>query len=91
MGECGSAWVAREETLLNSVWDRLMAKVMGRTKDILIVEQGAWIEFKERACNFYGTGDWGREGTVIHMPRCKARVIAERTKLLEEVDVAVRQ
>jgi uncharacterized protein YecT (DUF1311 family) len=91
LGRCSGEMVARAESRLNEVWDRLMAKVSGRTKDTLIVEQGSWIEFKERACNFYASGDWGREGTVYHAPHCKARVIEERTKLLEEVASSVRQ
>ena len=91
LGNCGSELVTRTEARLNEAWDRLMSKVSGQTKDALIIEQGAWLEFKERACNFYASGDWGREGTVFKRPQCKTTVILERLRFLEDVDGSVRR
>jgi uncharacterized protein YecT (DUF1311 family) len=90
-GECGGALVARAEAELDIVWKRLLDKTPQRSKYALSAEQLAWIAFKGRACDFYSSGDWGREGVVVHTPQCKARIISERTKQLEDLEGQVQR
>lgn len=77
-GACGGAWVAREDRLLNETWRRLLPKLPQRSRADLRTEQRAWIAYKDKACAFYGNGDFGREGQVLHDPTCLAGVIARR-------------
>jgi uncharacterized protein YecT (DUF1311 family) len=88
-GTCGEAWIDREETRLNAIWDRVMAKASRQTRDALIVEQGKWLEFKHRACQFFSLGEWGRDGTLMHEPRCKAHILRERSEFLTQVDASL--
>jgi uncharacterized protein YecT (DUF1311 family) len=90
---CGAQWVEREDVALNVAWKRLLAALdasgdahdgYARTRRDLLVEQRAWIAYKETACDFYGNEDWGRDGQVLHYFVCRAEVIAARTRQLDE-------
>ncbi|WP_337268643.1 lysozyme inhibitor LprI family protein [Oryzifoliimicrobium ureilyticus] len=84
-GKCGGEWVARADAKLNQVWKDLMARLGDRAdaKQSLLEEQRAWNTYKESSCTFYQS-DFGREGQVIHYPACRAGVIEQRIKDLED-------
>lgn len=86
---CGAEFVEREDTKLNRVWKALFADTEGQTKKDLLAEQRAWVKYKELACAFYANGDWGREGQVLSYPACEAKVIADRTAVLESYREAI--
>jgi len=83
-GKCGGEWVARADAKLNAAWKELYSKAEDSSKKDLLTEQRLWNAFKEQSCNFLVNGDFGREGQVIHFPACRAGVIEQRTKQLEE-------
>jgi uncharacterized protein YecT (DUF1311 family) len=80
---CGGEWVAREDARLNAAWKRLYAASGSATKKDLLEEQRAWNAFKDKACQFYANGDFGREGQVLHFPSCRAELIARRIATLD--------
>jgi uncharacterized protein YecT (DUF1311 family) len=82
-GECGGAWIEREDARLNETWQRLIADAGDRMKADLRAEQRAWIAYKDLSCLFYANGEFGREGQVVSFPACRAEVIAKRTAELE--------
>ena len=84
-GACGGAWITREDARLNATWRRVYPMLEGDAAKALLQEQRAWIAYKDASCAFYATGDYGREGQVLHYPMCRAQVIAARTRDLEEV------
>ncbi len=81
---CGGEWVAREDVKLTTTWKSLSAVVAGKSKSDLVAEQRAWIAYKDIACNVYADGESGREGHVLQFPVCRAGVLAQRTKDLEQ-------
>ena len=83
---CGGAWVAREDRQLNETWRRLLPKLPQQSRADLRTEQRAWIAYKEKACAFYGNGDFGRDGQVLHGPSCLAGVIARRRGELADIE-----
>ena len=82
-GECGSAWIGREEVRLNAAWRRVAPRIDGTAGAALLAEQRAWVAYKDLSCQLYATGDYGREGQVLHYPICRAGVLAARTRELE--------
>jgi uncharacterized protein YecT (DUF1311 family) len=82
-GECGGAFMKREDDKLNATWKRVYALTSDQTKTDLLDEQRAWVKFRESACKFYANGERGREGQVLSYPACVAGVISDRTKALE--------
>lgn len=82
-GECGGAFMKREDDKLNTTWKRVFALTSDQTKTDLLAEQRAWVQFREAACQFYANGDSGREGQVLSYPVCVAGVISDRTEALE--------
>lgn len=85
---CGGELLAREDARLNVTWKRVFAVTSGQTRADLLTEQRAWIAFKDTSCAFYRNGDWGREGQVLHFPVCRAKVIADRTTVLESYEAS---
>ena len=84
--QCGNAFVDREKRKFESAWNTLINGQEGRTRDDLLAEHRAWMQFSELACAFYDNGDLGREGQVLSYPVCKARLYAERSSVLESYD-----
>jgi Uncharacterized protein conserved in bacteria len=82
---CGGEFVQREDDKLNTVWKRVYALTDGQSKTDLLAEQRAWVAFKDKACQLYANGDYGREGQVLSYPSCLADVIADRTRQLEAI------
>ena len=89
MGDCGGAWVDREDRRLNAAWTILMTKVDAADKTSLLGEQRAWIAFKDKACEFYVSGDYGQNGTMLFYPTCRAELLAQRTKELKAYGDAI--
>lgn len=81
--ECGSEWIEREDAKLNEAWRRLLDGASEQTVKDLRAEQRAWNAYKELSCQFYASGEYGREGQVLEFPACRAEVIAKRTAELE--------
>lgn len=83
--QCGGDLVQREDDKLNAVWKEVYGLTSGQSKTDLLAEQRAWIAFKDKACQLYANGDYGREGQVLGYPTCQAGVIADRTRQLEAI------
>jgi len=81
---CGGEWLQRADRKLNEVWKLVYGKAEGQTKSDLLAEQRAWNAYKETSCTFYQNDDWGREGQVLHYPNCRAGIIEDRIKQLQE-------
>ena len=87
-GQCGGAWIQREDKRLNIAWTRVYARLEPAQKAELLAEQRLWLAFKNRSCGYWLEGN-GREGQVIHYPSCRAQVIADRAGYLEGVSEAM--
>lgn len=87
MGECGDAWLEREDARLNKAWKSAYGKAGESTKAALLGEQRAWNVFKEKSCLFYADADdtFGTAGRFLSFPACRAEVIVARTKALEDI------
>jgi uncharacterized protein YecT (DUF1311 family) len=91
-GECGKAYLKRADGALNVAWKQTYGLASGQTAKDLLVEEQAWIAYKEKSCLFYANGEHGREGQVISFPGCRGEVIEQRTKDLVSIakDLAPR-
>lgn len=90
MGDCGTALVAREDARLNAEWKRVFPLLEGDARARLLDAQRAWIRFKDRSCTVYAARPpFGSLQGAVHAPRCRARVIAERTAQLRALREAV--
>ncbi len=68
---------------MDEAWLRLMELTEGDTTVALKAEQDAWMQFREKACQFYSDPvAFGREGQVLSFPNCVADVVAGRTEQL---------
>jgi uncharacterized protein YecT (DUF1311 family) len=83
--DCGGALVAAEDARLNETWRKVYADLEPATKAALLDEQRAWIAYKEKACQYWASGDYGREGQVIDYALCRAGVITDRIAYLGNV------
>lgn len=80
--KCGGALVQRKEGELNRVWGRVNARIPREAKAPLLAEQRLWIAYKDRSCQAWQSGAWGREGAVLEFYPCRARVIDDRIAYL---------
>ena len=87
MGECGDAWLEREDARLNAAWKSVVGKAGESTKAALLGEQRAWNAFKEKSCLFYADaeGTFGTAGRFLSFPACRAAVVVARTEALEDI------
>ena len=86
--QCSDQEIERQEGRLEAVWNEtftLMKKIAPKSAEMLLDEQRAWVKYKDGACNFYGSGDFVREGQVISLGRCKAQNIADRIEALSQL------
>lgn len=86
--QCSDQEIKRQEERLKTVWNEtfnLMKKTAPKSAEMLLDEQRAWVKYKDNACNFYGSGDFDREGQVINLGRCKAQNIADRIEALSQL------
>jgi len=82
---CGGAEVERQEQRLNAAWKRVSPMLDPQSRADLLVEQRAWISFKDKSCLYLANGQRGRQGQVLEFPACRAAVIAERADELESL------
>jgi uncharacterized protein YecT (DUF1311 family) len=80
---CGGGWIKREEDRLALSWKRVDDFLTGAAKTSLEAEQQAWMAYESISCELFSSGEFGREGQVLHSPICRANVIAARVKELD--------
>lgn len=83
-GVCGAARIAQADDLLNRVWRRVYERFYPEARPALLVEQRAWIAYKEASC-LWNLEGFGREGQVVHYPVCRAAVIEDRALALAQL------
>lgn len=89
--QCSGEYLARLDEQLNDAWQRVFPEVTPAGQVLLRTEQRAWNTFKEASCLYYGNWDCGREGQVLHMPLCRAKIIEQRIDYLNELSEFVSQ
>lgn len=89
--QCGGEYIAREEKRLNATWVRVFPKLAPEARKALREAQRLWIPFKEKSCQHFLTGEYGREGQVLHYPSCRGAVIAARRRDLEGLETFLDQ
>lgn len=83
--QCGRAWIAREDSALQTQWERLLLVAEDSTKAKLVAEQSAWQQFRASACQFYAdSADFGPEMQSDVLPGCVARIVTERREQLRD-------
>ena len=86
MGECGGAWVDREDARLNVAWKKLMAGIAEDSKPALLDEQRAWLAYRDKSCLIYlDQVEYGSNGRDLSYPACRAAIIEQRTEALKSV------
>jgi uncharacterized protein YecT (DUF1311 family) len=76
--DCGGVLVTAEEARLNEAWQRVYPKLAPESKKALLAEERLWLAFKNGSCDYYRSGDYGREGQTLGAPTCRADIIASR-------------
>ena len=77
-GECGEALLERLDAALNTAWKGAKASVDQQTQKDLLVEQRAWLKFRDSSCMMWANGSYGREGEVLHYFGCRAGITNAR-------------
>ena len=93
-GACSKREIDRQEKVLEDVWKNAydaMNKLSPQGAHVLLDEQRAWIKFKDVACLFYSSGDFGREGQALKFGICKAMIIAQRVETLKALMSEVQE
>jgi uncharacterized protein YecT (DUF1311 family) len=80
---CGAAYLERIERKLNEVWQVTYGKFTGKAKNDLLLEQRAWIAYKDKSCELYRNDIFGTLGERIRYYGCRGAVIEDRVKELE--------
>jgi len=86
--KCYGDGMQRADDRLNAVWKVALADVGGRNSDggrALVKEQRIWIKFKEQACGFYWTRDFGSLHRSIIGPACALDIVKARISQLEDI------
>jgi uncharacterized protein YecT (DUF1311 family) len=84
-GECGEALLERLDAALNTAWKGAKASVDQQTQKDLLVEQRAWLKFRDSSCRFWANGSFGRDGQVLHFIQCRAEITKTRISDLNEI------
>jgi uncharacterized protein YecT (DUF1311 family) len=84
-GECGEALLERLDAALNTAWRGAKASVDQQTQKDLLVEQRAWLKFRDSSCRFWANGSFGRDGQVLHFIQCRAEITKTRISDLNEI------
>jgi uncharacterized protein YecT (DUF1311 family) len=88
MSVCGGKWRERSEAALAKAWRAAMDAVGGKGSDAgkdLLLEQRAWIKFKDQSCKFYYAKGFGSMHRSIFAPTCHNEIIEARTKQLNDI------
>lgn len=81
--DCGKQWLAREEAALAVAWKNEYGSLdSSEAKASLLQEQRNWIRYKDSACRFLGTAEFGSMGWSQRMVPCIARVVRARADQL---------
>jgi uncharacterized protein YecT (DUF1311 family) len=83
--QCAQAEIKRQSERLDQAWATLkkeMHEYGAAGDEALDHEQQAWVKFRDASCQFFYSGDFGREGKTYHFGMCKANVIADRVSYL---------
>ncbi|MEE9433026.1 MAG: lysozyme inhibitor LprI family protein [Sphingorhabdus sp.] len=86
--KCYGEALKRADERLNLVWKQALSDVGGRDSEAgksLVDEQRAWITFKEKACGFYWTKEFGSMHRSIIGPSCALDIIRARIGQLDEI------
>lgn len=89
--DCGSAWIERADAELNVAWRALRAIASEQSAKLLLDEQRAWNAYKEKACAFWASGEYGTIGSALAYMPCLARVIEARTAELRVYQAAMEE
>jgi uncharacterized protein YecT (DUF1311 family) len=90
MGECGGAWIDREDARLNVAWKKLIAAISAGSKPALLDEQRAWLAFRDKSClAFLDAAEYGQNGRYLSYPACRAAIIEQRTATLKSFVAAI--
>jgi uncharacterized protein YecT (DUF1311 family) len=84
MIDCISAELARQDTLLNEHYRKLMAFVSPQRRPALQEAQRAWIKFRDTNCDFYYDRDGG-SAARIDAKECLLNMTADRAKELAQL------
>lgn len=81
---CGDEYLRRVDNKLNAVWKDVY-KLLDSENEIekaakanLLNEQRSWIAYKDNACKYYLTNNWGRMGRTLHYYGCVGTIIEHR-------------
>ncbi|WP_421846259.1 lysozyme inhibitor LprI family protein [Novosphingobium sp.] len=86
IGQCSAVEVIKADQRMTAAWRKPLKDVGGsktQTGQTLLVEQRAWIAFREKACQEYQNPDLGRDAQIVDGPMCVANIINDRAKDLE--------
>lgn len=87
---CNQKEINYQEKQLSKAWKNLSVEIkqvsLNAYKELL-TEQKLWIKYKDSACNYFSVEEdnmyvFGHEGNSLHYGSCKANIIAERVKHL---------
>ncbi|MBB4003200.1 lysozyme inhibitor LprI family protein [Aurantimonas endophytica] len=85
-GECGGAFLEREDARLNQIWHAVMESIGEISKEPLRDEQRAWLAFRDKTCLFYlNEMEYGQNGRYLLYYACRAAVIHSRIDALEDI------
>jgi len=80
--ECGEAWVDRENTAMLAAWNNVHGQTDGDVEAAMATEQTAWEAYRQTACAFMLDENFAPEGDRTSYLKCRAGVIAERTRTI---------
>jgi uncharacterized protein YecT (DUF1311 family) len=93
LGECGGAWLDREDARLNVAWKNLILAVDNNQKEIMLDEQRSWLSYRDKTCVIYSDElQFGQNGRYLTYPNCRATVIQQRTQAIKDLihDIELR-
>ncbi|MDO9204648.1 lysozyme inhibitor LprI family protein [Methylotenera sp.] len=90
-GTCTEKEMSYQEKMLTKAWSDISKEIKEISLNAyneLLTEQRLWIKYKDSACNYFlaendGALAFGQEGTYLQYGSCKAGIIAERVKYLQ--------
>ena len=101
MSWCGELYLRRLGAALNVAWKNANASLdqnsrasdtpLQESRKNLLLEQRAWLKFREASCDFWANGSFGRDGQIIHWAKCRATITQERIAYLRGISEFVRE
>lgn len=84
--DCGGEYLERLEKNLNFAWKRALASLATDDRTYLIIEQRAWLRYRDLSCKYWSAPDAGRESQVLDFPLCRAAITSERITNLNAIN-----